>query len=53
MSEARIAPPCDLEAARLADYIKETLARAPALTSAQRAALAELLKPVRREAGSS
>jgi hypothetical protein len=37
----------DLKAARLADYIERTLAKAPPLTSEQRAKLAELLRPVR------
>lgn len=38
----------DLNAARLADYIQWTLAKAPPLTGEQRAKLAELLRPVRR-----
>lgn len=37
----------DLHATQCADYIKETLAKAPPLTSEQRAKLAELLRPVR------
>jgi hypothetical protein len=36
-----------LKAQQLADYIAKTLATAPALTSEQRAKLAELLRPVR------
>jgi hypothetical protein len=40
----------DLAVAKCADYIKRTLAAAPPLTLEQRAKLAELLKPVRREA---
>jgi Spy/CpxP family protein refolding chaperone len=43
----------DLKAARLTDYVQRTLASAPPLTPEQRAKLAELLKPVRREAGAS
>ncbi|CPR10500.1 phiRv1 phage protein [Mycobacterium bohemicum DSM 44277] len=39
-----------LKEQQLADYINETLAKAPPLTSEQRAKLAELLRPVRREA---
>ena len=37
-----------LDAALLADHIERVLAKAPPLTAAQRARLAELLKPVRR-----
>jgi hypothetical protein len=37
----------DFNAARLDDYIRETLAKAPPLTDEQRARLAELLRPVR------
>ena len=40
-----------LAAAKLGDYIERTLAEAPPLTDAQRAALAELLRPVRVTGG--
>lgn len=40
-----------LIAQQLADYITETLAKAPPLTSDQKARLAELLAPVRGKAG--
>lgn len=41
----------DYHAARLADYIRDTLAKAPPLTDEQRATLAELLSPVRCAGG--
>ncbi len=43
----------DYAAARLADYIRDTLEKAPPLTDEQRAKLAELLRPVRRPRGRS
>ena len=39
-----------LAEAKIAQYISKTLAAAPPLTEEQRNALAELLKPVRRQA---
>ena len=38
----------DLEASKLRDHIERVLTTAPPLTRQQRAALAELLRPVRR-----
>lgn len=38
----------DFAAARLDDYIRDTLAKAPPLTNEQRARLRELLRPIRR-----
>jgi hypothetical protein len=38
-------------AAKISDYIEKVLAEAPPLTDAQRAALAELLRPVRVTGG--
>lgn len=38
----------DFAAARLDDYIRDTLAKAPPLTNEQRARLRELLRPVHR-----
>lgn len=40
----------DFAAARLDDYIRDTLAKAPPLTDAQRTKLAQLLKPARTAA---
>jgi len=37
----------DFAAARLDDYIRDTLAKAPPLTDEQRTRLADLLKPAR------
>jgi hypothetical protein len=37
----------DFAAARLDDYIRDTLAKAPPLSAQQRTALAELLRPAR------
>ena len=42
----------DLAEAKIADFIERTLAAAPPLTDRQRAALAELLKPVQIGGGS-
>ena len=41
----------DLAAAKISDYIEKILAEAPPLTDEQRTALAELLRPVRRNGG--
>lgn len=41
----------DFAAARLDDYIRDTLAKAPPLTDEQRTRLAELLRPARQTAG--
>ena len=41
----------DLAAAKIGDYIERVLAAAPPLTDAQRTALAELLRPARRNGG--
>ena len=43
----------DLAAAKISDYIEKVLAAAPPLTDAQRTALAELLKPARRNGGAA
>ncbi len=42
-----------LAAAKIFDYIERVLAAAPPLTDAQRAALAELLRPVRVHGGAA
>lgn len=41
----------DFAAARLDDYIRDTLAKAPPLSDEQRTRLAELLRPVRQPTG--
>ena len=43
----------DLAEAKIADYIEKILAEAPPLTDAQRTALAELLRPARRNGGAA
>lgn len=40
-------------AAKISDYIQKVLAEAPPLTDSQRTALAELLKPARRNGGAA